>query len=123
MLEHVLSEDLEALIAERLGHPTVDPHGDPIPTADLELQEGETERLAALEPGAEGLFVRVSDSDPEMLRYLAARGIAPGAHLRVRDRQPFGGPLFVEFDGAEHAIGGGLATAMRVALDQAGEGA
>ncbi len=123
VLEHVLSEDLEALIAERLGHPTVDPHGDPIPTADLELQEGETERLAALEPGAEGLFVRVSDSDPEMLRYLAARGIAPGAHLRVRDRQPFGGPLFVEFDGAEHAIGGGLATAMRVALDQAGEGA
>jgi len=114
VLEHVLSEDLEELIAAKLGHPTVDPHGDPIPSADLELQEPATARMESLEPGDEGLFVRVSDSDPEMLRYLADRGIAPGERFAVRDRQPFGGPLFVVFGEREHAIGGKLAGAMRV---------
>src|SRR5580693_2930203 len=66
VLEHVLSEDLEELIAAKLGHPTVDPHGDPIPSADLELQEPVTEPMESLQPGEEGLFVRVSDADPEM---------------------------------------------------------
>jgi DtxR family Mn-dependent transcriptional regulator len=122
VLEHVLSDDLEALIAERLGHPTVDPHGDPIPTADLELDERETERMDELEPGAGGLFVRISDSDPGMLRYLAERGIAPGSRFSVRDRQPFGGPLFVRFDSGEHALGGRLATAMRVVRDSPARG-
>jgi DtxR family Mn-dependent transcriptional regulator len=117
VLEHVLSEDLEELIAAKLGHPTVDPHGDPIPSADLELQEPATARMESLEPGDKGLFVRVSDSDPEMLRYLADRGIAPGERFAVRDRQPFGGPLFVVFGEREHAIGGKLAGAMRVEVD------
>ena len=112
VLEHVLSEDLEELIAAKLGHPTVDPHGDPIPTADLELDEPLTERMESLQPGDEGLFVRVSDSDPEMLRYLADRGISPGERFSVRERQPFGGPLFVAF-------GGRLAGAMRVQLIRA----
>ncbi len=119
VLEHVLSDDLEQLIAAKLGHPTVDPHGDPIPTAELELEERPTERMESLQPGDEGLFVRVSDSDPEMLRYLAERGIAPGDRFIVRERQPFGGPLFVSFEGREHAIGGQLAGAMRVEIDSA----
>ena len=114
VLEHVLSEDLEALIAAKLGDPTHDPHGDPIPSADLELPEEPTESLAALEPGAVGVFVRVSDSDPEMLRYLAERGIAPGDALSVEDKQPFGGPLFVRFRDDVHVLGGTLAGAMRV---------
>lgn len=117
VLEHVLSEDLEALIAAKLGHPTVDPHGDPIPTVELELEEPLTDRMESLQPGDQGLFVRVSDSDPEMLRYLAERGIAPGERFVVRDRQPFGGPLFVLFGEREHAIGGDLAGAMRVEVD------
>ena len=100
VLEHVLSEELEELIAAKLGNPTHDPHGDPIPSRELEIEEGETESLAALEPGARGVFVRVSDSDPEMLRYLAERGITPGERFEIVDRQPFGGPLFARFDGA-----------------------
>jgi DtxR family transcriptional regulator, Mn-dependent transcriptional regulator len=123
VLEHVLSEDLEALIAAKLGHPTVDPHGDPIPTADLELEEPLTERMDGLQPGDVGLFVRVSDSDPAMLRYLADRGISPGDRFAVRDRQPFGGPLFVMFGEREHAIGGQLAGAMRVEVDGPAGGA
>jgi len=114
VLEHVLSEDLEALIAAKLGHPTHDPHGDPIPTADLELPEEPTESLAELQPGDAGTFVRVSDSDPDMLRYLAQRGIAPGDAFEVIDKQPFGGPLFVRFGDDVHVVGGLLAAAMRV---------
>jgi DtxR family transcriptional regulator, Mn-dependent transcriptional regulator len=120
VLEHVLSEDLEELIAAKLGNPTVDPHGDPIPSADLELEEPATARMESLQPGDVGLFVRVSDSDPEMLRYLAERGISPGERFTVRDRQPFGGPLFVLFGEREHAIGGQLAGAMRVELEEEG---
>src|SRR3954449_1405590 len=116
VLEHVLSEDLEELIAAKLGDPTRDPHGDPIPTRDLEIVEDPTETLASLEAGATGTFVRVSDSDPEMLRYLTDRGIAPGDTLRVEDKQPFGGPLFVRFRGDVHVLGGKLAGAMRVRL-------
>lgn len=119
VLEHVLSEDLESLIAAKLGNPAVDPHGDPIPSADLELREPSTRSLEGLEPGEEGVFVRVSDSDPEMLRYLAGCGIAPGDRFAVRERQPFGGPLYVVFGEREHAIGGQLAGAMRVEVDQA----
>src|ERR1700685_1038399 len=97
VLEHVLSDDLEELIAAKLGHPTVDPHGDAIPSADLQLDERPTDRLESLGAGDAGVFVRVSDSDPEMLRYLAERGISPGDGFMVRERQPFGGPLFVRF--------------------------
>ena len=116
VLEHVLSEDLEALIAAKLGNPTHDPHGDPIPSADLEMPDEPTRSLAELEPGSQGTFVRVSDSDPEMLRYLAEREIAPGAEVRVEDKQPFGGPLFVAINDHTHVLGGKLAAAMRVRL-------
>jgi DtxR family transcriptional regulator, Mn-dependent transcriptional regulator len=114
VLEHVLSEELEALIAAKLGHPKRDPHGDPIPDADLVLEEDVSRCLATLEPGEEATVVRIPDAEPEMVRYLAARAILPGAHLRVVDKQPFGGPLFVEVAGATHALGGELATRVRV---------
>jgi DtxR family Mn-dependent transcriptional regulator len=116
VLEHHISEDLEELIAAKLGHPTIDPHGDPIPTADLKLVEPATAAMDSLDIGATGRFVRVSDSDPEMLRYLGARGIAPGDTFAVVDKQPFGGPIFARFGSSEdvHPLGGRLAAAMRV---------
>ncbi len=99
VLEHVLSEELEALIAAKLGHPTHDPHGDPIPTPDLTIDERDTVCLQDLDAGDRGVFVRISDSDPEMLRYLGERGIAPGDRFEVVEKQPFGGPVFVRFGG------------------------
>jgi DtxR family Mn-dependent transcriptional regulator len=114
VLEHVLSEELEEAIAAKLGDPTVDPHGDPIPTRELKIDEGETRSLNALEAGARGTFTRVSDSDPAMLRYLSTRGIAPGDEFEVVDKQPFDGPLFVRFGDSVHVLGGTLARAMRV---------
>ena len=115
-LEHVLSEDLESRIAAKLGNPTHDPHGDPIPAADLTIDEGDTRSVASLEVGDRGRFVRVSDSDPDMLRYLDRRGLRLGDELEVLERQPFGGPLTVRFRGGEQVLGGALADAMRVEL-------
>jgi DtxR family Mn-dependent transcriptional regulator len=115
-LEHVLSDDLEARIADKLGHPTHDPHGDPIPDPDLTIDEGETRSLNSLDVGDRGRFVRVSDSDPAMLRYLDERGVRLGDDLEILERQPFGGPLTVRLGADAHVIGGALAAAMRVEL-------
>ena len=95
VLEHALSEELEELIAAKLGDPTVDPHGDPIPSRELKLAETPAPALAELEPGDTATFVRISDSEPEMLRFLGERGIVPGTSLELVERQPFDGPLFV----------------------------
>ena len=116
VLEHILSDELEELIAAKLGHPTHDPHGHPIPTRDLEIEEAPTQALASVAVGRNGRLVRVSDADPEMLRYLDARGIRPGDAFSVIERQPFGGPLMVSFGDRIHALGDALAEAMRVEL-------
>ena len=113
-LEHVISEDLAARIAAKLGHPTHDPHGDPIPDAALVIDEGHTRSLAEMGIGERGRFVRVSDTDPEMLRYLDGRGIALGDELQVVAREPFDGPLTVRFGSEDHVLGGGLTRAMRI---------
>jgi len=116
VLEHAISPELSELIAAKLGNPTHDPHGDPIPTSEGEIHEPPTYAFAELEAGASGVFVRVSDSDPEMLRYLAGRGIAPGDGFEVLDREPFDGPLTVRFGDAQHVLGGRLTRAMRAAV-------
>jgi len=113
VLEHAISPELSELIAAKLGNPTRDPHGDPIPTVEGEIDESPTRRLADLQPGERGVFVRVSDADPDMLRYLAERGIAPGDRFEVLEREPFEGPLTVLFDEREHVLGGALTRAMR----------
>ena len=115
VLEHYISEDLEERIATALGDPSRDPHGDPIPDRELGLErETGASPSSELDPGAGGTFSRVSDSDPEMLRYLDQQGIRPGAELTVRDREPFGGALMVVADGTAHAIGAELARRMIV---------
>jgi DtxR family transcriptional regulator, Mn-dependent transcriptional regulator len=113
VLEHVLSEELEELIARKLGDPTHDPHGDPIPTRELRIEEGQTRSMQSLERGAHGRFVRISDSDPEMLRYLADQGIAPGDEFEIVDKQPFEGPVSARFGKRVQVLGGALARAMR----------
>jgi DtxR family Mn-dependent transcriptional regulator len=116
-LEHVLSADLSDRIAAKLNNPTHDPHGDPIPNADLVIDEGTTTSLADMQPGDRGRFVRISDADPEMLRYLEKLEVCLGDHAEILDRQPFGGPLTVRFGEAKHSLGGALAAAMRIELD------
>ena len=114
VLEHHISEELEELIAAKLGQPALDPHGDPIPDRDLAVRSDDSVPLTELEVGQEGVFTRVSDSDASMLRYLAERSIQPGAKLAVRGHEPFGGPVVVEIGGRTHPLGPELAESMRV---------
>jgi DtxR family Mn-dependent transcriptional regulator len=114
VLEHVISEDLEQRIAAKLGDPLRDPHGDPIPGPDLHLNEAPTQGLADLAAGARGRLVRVSDTNPDMLRYLDELGIGLGDAVEVVATPRFGGPLTVRVGQQTHLIGGQLAAAMRV---------
>jgi DtxR family Mn-dependent transcriptional regulator len=109
LLEHALSEELEAKIDEELGYPTHDPHGDPIPDRELRLVHGESRTLLDLEPGARGSIARVPDGDPELLRYLGELGLVPDAGVEVLEQAPFGGPVTVRTASGEHAISRELA--------------
>ena len=114
VLEHHISEELEELIAAKLGQPALDPHGDPIPDRDLAIGKDESVPLEDLEIGESATFVRVSDSDAAMLRYLADHEIQPGAAIDVKAREPFGGAVMVEIGGQAHSLGQELARSMRV---------
>ena len=100
-LEHVLSEELEARIDEKLGYPTHDPHGDPIPDAGLNVERSRLRALDALEPGEQATVKRVPDGDADLLRYLAELGLVPGETVGVTAAEPFGGPLTVDAGGGE----------------------
>jgi DtxR family Mn-dependent transcriptional regulator len=112
-LEHAVSDTLVERMAAALGHPAVDPHGDPIPSADGSIHELATTPLADVPAGTIVEIGRVDERDPERLRYLAARGLVPGVVLTLLDRQPFGGPLTVEVAGERHVIGQELARVVR----------
>jgi DtxR family Mn-dependent transcriptional regulator len=114
VLEHAISEEVSELIAAKLGDPTHDPHGDPIPSRDGHIEEPVSRSLEECEPGDLVMLTRVSDSDPAMLRYLGERGIEPGTKMEVVGREPFGGPLSVRVGKRELPLGVGLARAMRV---------
>ena len=109
--EHVLSEDVEARIDAALGHPAFDPHGAPIPTPELVLDEPDWPPLARLEEGQQAVVAEVSDEDPALLRYVGALGLYPGTPFTVTGGPPYaGGPVTVRVlagpaGGTEHAVG------------------
>jgi DtxR family transcriptional regulator, Mn-dependent transcriptional regulator len=109
LLEHALSEELEAKIDAELGFPTHDPHGDPIPDRDLRLVHAEQRTLLDLEPGASASISRVPDGDSELLRYLDELGLVPGSMLELVSYAPFGGPVTIRTQRGEHAISRELA--------------
>lgn len=113
-LEHSVSDELVDIIARKLGDPVADPHGDPIPTRALKIETPASRQLADLEPGESGSLMRVSDSDPAMLRYLTECGIDIGDRIEVTARQPFGGSMEVRVGDETHSLGLDLARAMRV---------
>nr|WP_243792878.1 metal-dependent transcriptional regulator [Saccharopolyspora gloriosae] len=94
-LEHAVSDELIEHIAAKLGNPTHDPHGDPIPTADGVVEKPTTRLLDQVEPGTVGTIARVWDTDSDLLRYLTDHGMTLGARIEVVERKPFGGPLVV----------------------------
>ncbi len=107
-LEHHISEELEARLDAALGHPTHDPHGDPIPSQQLQVDAPTDRALVTLTPGERGLVARVSDDDPAKLRYLGDLGLFPGVAVAVLEALPYGGSLRVRVGGdeeqAEHLV-------------------
>jgi DtxR family transcriptional regulator, Mn-dependent transcriptional regulator len=114
-LEHHISEALEARMAAVLGDPVLDPHGDPIPRLDGSVSTLLEQRLLDLTPGQTAIVGRVSDQDPERLRYLQRLGITPGTQVTLLETLPFDGPLRLEIAGVEHVIGQSLAATVQVA--------
>jgi DtxR family Mn-dependent transcriptional regulator len=108
ILEHVLSERLEERIDAALGHPTHDPHGDPIPPRHGHHDEGWGLPLDAAAAGTRFAVERVSDRDSAALRHLGGLGIYPGVVIDVEEQAPFGGPRWVRVDGERHPLGTAL---------------
>jgi len=113
-LEHHVSDELEARMDSALGYPTTDPHGDPIPSAEGVISEVEVTRLLEFPCGQEATVVRVSDKDPEQLRYLGGLGLYPGVPVTVLEILPFDGPIRLRVKDTEHIIGRPLAAAVYV---------
>jgi len=88
-LEHVISEDFERRIAAAMGHPVRDPHGEPIPTADLKMPFDDSTPLSSLRPNQTATIKRVKASDTKLLRYLEGLGLIPGAPIEVINYSPF----------------------------------
>jgi DtxR family Mn-dependent transcriptional regulator len=118
-LEHAISEEFEDRVDALLGHPTEDPHGDPIPSKSGAVITTPLRRLSELEPGQDAVVRRVSDDDADRLRYLALLGLFPGVGIHLREREPYGGPLRILVRGeqgtTEHTLGPELAGEILVA--------
>lgn len=112
-LEHVVSDRLIEAIAERLGHPDVDPHGDPIPGSGGEVGRWQAQRLSEMAPGAEGDLVRVDD-DTAVLRHLTEHEVGLGDRIGLVRREPFGGPFVVRVGQRELQFGPELVDALWV---------
>ena len=117
-LEHAVSDTLVERMAVALGHPAVDPHGDPIPAVDGSIHELACTALAEVAVGETVAIRRVDERDPERLRYLGALGLVPGVVVTLRERQPFGGPVEVDVAGVPHVIGRELAQVVLCASEE-----
>ncbi|KDE57262.1 DtxR family transcriptional regulator [Halostagnicola sp. A56] len=90
-LEHHISEAFERRVAAALDEPDVDPHGSPIPGADLEPPAApEGDAVSEFDRGDVVVVEEVADRDPDILSYLADRGVEPGVELEILEVAPFG---------------------------------
>jgi DtxR family Mn-dependent transcriptional regulator len=113
-LEHTISEEFEERIFLALGRPDRDPHGEPIPAKDGTIEREGHRGLVDLEVGARGVIRQVGDTNAEVLRYLGACGLVPGAIVTVVHKAPFDGPIVVKRGRNSHALGRELAVSIQV---------
>ncbi len=117
-LEHAVSDDLVERMAQALGNPRFDPHGDPIPDTDGAMHELVYTPLSALPEGESAELRRAGTSDDARLRYLADAGLVPGARVTVVNREPFEGPVTVRVADAERVIAHDLAALLHCVRDE-----
>ncbi|WP_304999950.1 metal-dependent transcriptional regulator [Georgenia sp. SYP-B2076] len=119
VLEHAVSERLVDALDERLGHPTRDPHGDPIPTRGGTVPAPSAMQLHLADGGAHVRVARISDVDPQVLRYFADLGLTLDTELRVVERRDFAGTLTVQVAGRPELREVGLTAAEAVWVTRA----
>lgn len=90
-----------ARLDAKLGHPDRDPHGDPIPALDGSVPSPAADSLADVEVGTSGTIARISDTDPEMLRYFDQVGVALDCTVTVIEKRPFAGTISITVNDAE----------------------
>jgi len=119
ILEHAVSPRLERRIDQALGHPEFDPHGDPIPNANLLLPQIKQTSLSDLKIGKSGRIIRVPNEDPKVLRYLGKCGLHPGARIKLLSRTPYDKTMRVKIlDADEEAVVGPvLGSRITIALE------
>jgi DtxR family Mn-dependent transcriptional regulator len=103
-LEHSITDDVIKKLEKALGHPKTCPHGNPIPTACGGIVEEKSEPLSTFDSKESGVIVKIKDETPEVLEYIAALGLLPGASIEIVERAPFDGPVTVKVCGANHAL-------------------
>ncbi len=114
-LEHAVSDEFTERLAEMLGHPGRDPHGDPIPAADGTLAPERSSPLSEAKAGQRVRIAKVSDASPEVLHHLGEHGLTPGRVLRVKEARALDGVVAVEDEeGNAHALGEPLARSIFV---------
>ena len=104
-LEHAISEAFVDRMDALLNYPTEDPHGDPIPNKAGSVVTAVSEPLSIILPGQQVIVQRVSDEQPDLLRYLAELGLIPGALVKVEAVAPYGGVYTIRIGEQTHAIG------------------
>jgi DtxR family Mn-dependent transcriptional regulator len=107
-LEHVISEKVLEKIDVLLGHPTVDPHGDPIPTAGGEVAEGDGMTLMTCAVGEWVEVTRVLDQEGRFLKFVEESGLTPGSRVRVMERNVEAESMVVERGSGEVTLSLGV---------------
>jgi DtxR family transcriptional regulator, Mn-dependent transcriptional regulator len=115
-LEHHVSEELETRMEQALGYPEFDPHGDPIPQRNGSLPNIADVALPDLGVAVSGIVSRVSDRNPEHLRYMDGIGVRPGAHVEVLAHDT-ADALRVRLDSGDYQIPAAIAAGIRVISD------
>lgn len=105
VLEHAVSDTFIERLAERLGHPIRDPHGDPIPTAAGAVPELSAVQLSSLPVGTQAVVARVSDADPDLLLFLTDHRIELDCPVKVRERHEYAGTITIELSGRTLDLG------------------
>jgi DtxR family Mn-dependent transcriptional regulator len=118
-LEHVVSDRFIDAIAMKLGQPTVDPHGDPIPSKEGVIVRADTVPLTELALEVPGIISRFAAESSEMMQYMMSRNFRLGAEVKVLEREPFQGPLTVQVNGDRSVIGYKVAACILVELTDA----
>jgi DtxR family transcriptional regulator, Mn-dependent transcriptional regulator len=114
-LEHAVSDGFTERLAEFLGHPGYDPHGDPIPAADGTLAAEESSPLDEAAVGDRVRISRVKHDDAAVLAFLGERGLVPGRVVEVKEVRALDGVVTVEDeDGETHTLGESLARSIFV---------